>query len=96
MTFENCFLDGYYALHLVGEAHAWMEGGALNSAYADVYLKDIEGVPVTARADLEGVAMLGNKMHADVAQGSSCKMRFCYFPSSPKLAGNVENIYPIK
>lgn len=94
VTFKNCFFDGYYALHLVGEAHAWMEGGALNSAYADVYLRDIEGVPVTARADIEGVAMLGSKLHADVAQGSSCRMRFCYFEKAPKTAGQAEIICP--
>lgn len=96
VTFKNCFLDGYYALHLVGEAHAWMEGGALNSAYADVYLRDIEGVPVTARADIEGVAMLGSKLHADVAQGSSCRMRFCYFEKTPKISGQAEIICPVK
>lgn len=91
VTMRDCFLEGYYGLHVVGDAQAYMDGGAIKSAYADVYVRDVE--PVTGKADLEGVACLGSKLHADAAPGASCKLRYCYFGASPRLRGDVENTW---
>jgi len=76
---ENCVLDGYYALHLLGSATATLYGGALNASYACAYLRGIE--PSTATATLIGTVFIPARHTIDCAAGTTINLRYCYSSS---------------
>ena len=91
VTLENCVLDGYYALHLLGSATANVHGGALNASYACAYLRDIE--PSTAIATLTGTVFIPARHTIDCAPGTTINLLYCYSSSvgSMILEGKLNN-----
>jgi len=91
ITLENCILDGFYALHVLGSATATMRGGALNASYACAYLRDIE--PSTASATLIGTVFIPARHTIDCAPGTTLNLLYCYSSAigSMILEGKLNN-----
>jgi hypothetical protein len=90
-TLENCVLDGYYALHVLGSATATLRGGAVNASYACAYLRGID--PSTAMATLIGTVFIPAKHTIDCAPGTSINIMYCYSSSigSMIVEGTLNN-----
>lgn len=91
VNLDNCILDGYYALHVLGYATVTVHGGALNASYACAYLRDIE--PSSSIATLIGTVFIPTKHTIDCAQGTTINLIYCYSSSSGSmiLEGKLNN-----
>ena len=90
-TLDNCVLDGYYALHVLGSATATIHGGALNASYACAFIRGID--PSTAIATLIGTVFIPERHTVDCAPGTRINLIYCYSSKigSMILEGTLNN-----